>query len=232
MSVLPRTASQPGAAAVVAAAVLVPALLLTSCSDSDDSTPRASDPDPAPAATGTTTPAPEDDVAAPGKGKPLGKDLVSLPASERAQVTEGARTYFVGVTKTLSTPSPTPKRDRKPAPKAGDDPTDPARATEPTGVTGAALAELRNTAAEYEDNGWQVRGTPKVLDEQVVRRVGGSSLVVRACVDNSSVRVVDAAGKRVPNSSPAPRTLNVLTLVRKDDAWVVTEQRPALNPDC
>ena len=239
MSVLPSTLvrCRRGAPPITATA-LVAALLLTGCSSSDDS-PRTSDPEEnTPSATGTTTPAPEDDAPAPGKGKPLGKDLVSLPEPERAQVTEGTRTYFVGVTTALSTPAPTKesgttKGARKPAPgQPAGIPTDPTRAAEATGATGAALAELRNTATEYEDNGWQVTGRSKVVDEQVVRRVGDTSLVVRACVDNSSVRVVDAEGRPVPNSSPAPRTLNVLTLARQGDTWVVTEQRPARNPDC
>ncbi|MBE7323980.1 hypothetical protein IEQ44_04865 [Nocardioides sp. Y6] len=101
-------------------------------------------------------------------------------------------------------------------------------------VTGAALEELRNRVAEYEASGWRVVGEPRVVRHRVVRyRKGPESVVVRACIDNSDVRVVDSEGQTVPGSLPAkPRTLNVLTLVRAGEGWAVSEQRLAPQPDC
>lgn len=101
-------------------------------------------------------------------------------------------------------------------------------------VTGAALEELRNRVAEYETSGWRVVGQPRVVRHRVVRyRKDPESAVVRACLDNSDVRVVDSEGRTVPGSRPAePRSLNILTLVRTGDGWAVSEQRLAARPDC
>lgn len=102
------------------------------------------------------------------------------------------------------------------------------------GVTGAALDELRNRITEYDASGWQVVGEPTIVRQRVVRLLEDPErAIVHACIDNSSVRVVDADGKRVPNSKPAePRTRNIITLVKSKGEWVVTEQRPATKPDC
>ncbi|WP_110239597.1 hypothetical protein [Nocardioides gilvus] len=102
------------------------------------------------------------------------------------------------------------------------------------GVTGAALEELRNRITEYDASGWQVLGEPVIVRQRVVRLLQDPErAIVHACIDNSAVRVVDADGKRVPNSRPAePRTRNIITLVKKKDAWIVTDQRPATKPDC
>lgn len=101
-------------------------------------------------------------------------------------------------------------------------------------VTGAALEELRNRVAEYQTSGWRVVGAPKVVRHRVVRYYDDPPIaVVRACIDNSRVRVVDADGAVVPGSRPAKaRTLNILTLVEVDGSWAVGEQRLATKPDC
>ena len=101
-------------------------------------------------------------------------------------------------------------------------------------VTGAALEDLRNRVAEYENSGWRVVGEPTVARHRVVRySTNPESAVVRVCIDNSDIRVVDAAGRTVPGSRPAnPRSLNILTLVKVGGAWAVSEQRLATRPDC
>lgn len=101
-------------------------------------------------------------------------------------------------------------------------------------VTGAALEDLRNQVIEYEASGWRVVGEPRVVRHRVVRYYEDPEVaVVRACVDNSAVRVVDAQGRTVPGSrSASPRSLNVFTLVRVDGRWAVGEQRLATRPDC
>lgn len=110
---------------------------------------------------------------------------------------------------------------------------DSSRKTVPT-VTGAALEQLLNTIAEYESSGWKVVGEPVIVRQRVVKYFDDpESAVVRACLDNSDVRVVDAQGRTVPGSVPAdPRTLNLFTMVKKQGDWVISESRPAARPDC
>lgn len=161
-------------------------------------------------------PEPEDDVAAPGDGDDLGPDVLTLPKKERSQVTRATDDYLDEVKEKLGKPD----AERK--------------VIEYSDVTGPALETLLNTESEYDQNGWRITGRAKVVSQQVVRRTTDpKGLVLRVCVDNSGVKVVDADGKRVPNSRPTnPRTLNVLTLVPREGAWVVADERPAANPDC
>ncbi len=101
------------------------------------------------------------------------------------------------------------------------------------GVVGSALTDLMVTSDEYARNGWKVVGEPKVVAQQVVRRDEATgSLVVRVCVDNSDVRVVEKDGSTVPNSAGGGRSLNVVTLFSADSEWVVQTQRVAARPDC
>ncbi|MFC6695020.1 hypothetical protein [Nocardioides daphniae] len=185
-------------------------LALTGCSGSDE---EAAD-DPAPKASASATPSPTAAPTATGSKVDPG----TLPAATVKAVGEGSTDYYEALTDALGDPS---RADT-------DDP------EEFEGITGAALAELVNTLTEYEENGWRVEGEATVVDQEVVRATKDpDTVVVRACVDNSAIRIVDRNGDEVPNSrSPKPRTRNVLTLVRDGDSWVVAAQRPATRPNC
>lgn len=218
-----------------ATALLVLALgssVLTGCSrgaDEDDA-PAGDGPDATstPAA-GTASPSPDDGETGGegpdgtdneggdgGPGTPVGRTPVDLTPDEVEDVEDGTDDYFDDHTEALERP----KKDPKPK----DHPH----------ITGDALEDLFNQVAEFERNGWRMAGTPEIVRQRVVRRTSNpDGVVVRACVDNSDVRVVDRNGDEVPNSrASTPRTLNVLTLVPKGDSWVVTDQRLAPKPDC
>lgn len=198
------------------------ALLLTGCSSSDDN-PNTDDPSSSP----SESPDQSSDGSTDGDGDGDTSDFdeengpTLAPRDVPAQVakaTEKATDDFIDkVGDELEKPDA--KKDLKTVP----------------GVTGAALDELRNRVAEYDASGWRVLGEPVVVRQQVVQLLDDPErAVVHACLDNSKVRVVDADGKRVPNSKPAePRTRNIITMVKtKKGAWIVADQRPASKPDC
>lgn len=195
--------------------LLAVALLLTlpGCSDERPASSRRDNAS-APTAGTTSPPAPGE----PGSTTP-GPD--AAPVAAPAEVVEatglGVEEYVVGVSRALTDPSADPTADGV-----------------VEAVTGAALEELRNRAVEYEAAGWRVVGEPEVVRHRVVEYYDDPELaVVRACVDNSAVRVEDADGRVVPGSTPPrPRSLNVLRLVRTEGRWVVAEQRLAARPDC
>jgi len=203
-SVRTRRATVPS---VVLLALLAPALV--ACSGSSDEKPRA----------GARGDGPSAATAAPVEGQePAEVDeespeiRVTKPVSRL--VNKGTDAYLDEADDALRSPDP------KQPPTSYDH------------VTGPALEALLNTVAEYDQNGWRVVGQPKVVSREVIHQ-NGHTLVMRACLDNSKVKVLDAKGKRVPNSKQASaRTLNILTLTRLKGEWVVSDQRPATKPDC
>lgn len=196
------------------------ALLATGCSSSADDSPE-----PRTAGTGAT-PTPDARVSdEPSTDEPGPRATPVSPPPEVVTATgDAVDDYADAVGDVLADPPP------------GDDSGDSDVALVVLdAVTGAALEELRNQAAEYEASGWRVVGRPRVVRHRVAAYyTDPERAVVRACLDNSKVRVVDADGRTVPGSRPVhPRTLNVLTVVKDADGdWVVTAQRPAARPNC
>lgn len=199
----------------VAALLAVAVLALAGCSSQGDPEESAASsgasPDAPGASEGTTPSADEQTVATPGPDSPA----VPAPGEVSEETEEGVEEYVEDLGDVLADPS----TEEEIAPET---------------VTGAALEDLRNQVAEYEASGWRVVGEPRVVRHRVVRyHETPETAVVRACIDNSRVRVVDADGRAVPGSRPAsPRTLNVLTLVKVDGDWAVAERRLAARPDC
>lgn len=193
----------------------VAVLALAGCSSQDDPEDRPSGSAPSADASG-----PSEDVT-PESGAPTvatpGPDATPVPAPDEVgeKTEKGVEEYVEDLGDVLADPS----TEEEVAPDA---------------VTGAALEDLRNQVAEYEASGWRVVGEPRVVRHRVVRYFDApETAVVRACIDNSRVRVVDADGRTVPGSRPAsPRSLNVLTLVKVDGEWAVAERRLATRPDC
>lgn len=197
------------------------AAVLSGCSrDNSDTSP---DPDARPDSSIDSSPSP--DPAAPDDesgetdspdGNPRRSNLPDMTPQEVKEVEESTEDFYDDQIDALADPKETPE------------PTDHPH------ITADALEDLVNQVAEFQDNGWKMVGEPEVVWQRVVRRsTSPSGVIVRACVDNSDVRVMDRNGDEVPNSRPStPRTLNVLTVVRKDGRWVVADQRIAQNPDC
>lgn len=197
---------------MLAVALLLPAL--AACSGSKDAKvgdAKVSREDATLSAEATRTPPAErepDDLDEDAKAS-------DVPKAVREQASKGTDAYLDEADDALRSPDPEKPQTRY------------------DNVTGAALETLLNTVAEYDKNGWRVVGKPKVVSQEVIEE-SKKTLVVRACLDNSRVKVVDAEGAEVPNSRPAnPRTLNILTLAKdKAGEWVVSDQRPAADPDC
>lgn len=197
-------------------AVVGPGLLVVSACSSSDSKPEANSP-----TSPTVSPTPPSDsdeksADAGGETPVPGAEPSSIPVPDVVRDdTEEASSDFVD---TMGDVLEEPDSSEQVVPS----------------VTGAALEELRNRIAEYEASGWRVVGEAVIVRQKVVQYVDDpESAVVRACVDNSRVRVIDAKGKTVPGSAPAtPRTLNIFTMVKEKDAWVISESRLAPQPDC
>lgn len=92
-----------------------------------------------------------------------------------------------------------------------------------------ALTDLQAQAEEYEQNGWRVRGRPTVVSQKIISR-DGDKVVVEACVDDSKVRIMAKDGTKVRRSGG--RALNVISLQKSGNRWVVSKMELADDPDC
>ena len=216
----------------VALVLLAPGLLALSACSSSDSSPRAGD---APDSSTTSGPV-QGSTSDPDSADEKSDDSNSPdPTATGPQDTSSPGSEPTG--------APVPEQVRQETKEATDDfidvvsdvlkEPDSTSRTVPS-VTGAALEELHNRVVEYENSGWRVVGEAVIVRQKVVKYVEDpETAVVRACVDNSEVRVVDAKGNTVPGSKPArARTLNVFTVVKEKDTWVISESRLASQPDC
>lgn len=95
-------------------------------------------------------------------------------------------------------------------------------------VTGAARKALLAQAAEYAEYGWTVTGQPKIVRMSV--RPHGKALRVRACVDESAVRVTDRHGNKLPSNTG--RTWMLFSLTHAAAGWQVADQTFPPHPDC
>lgn len=203
--------------ALVLSLSLTVGLTLGACSSSEKPGGKNT---PSPTSTSSDS-SPSSAPATPGSvAKEKGKKISpsDLPAKTVTAVEAGGKEYFEGWSDALS----------------GAEEIDPLKTDSLPGLEGAALEELLNTVSEYQENGWRVEGRPTVLSTRVLSATRSPETVtVVACIDNSTVRLLDSKGEEVPNSRPShPRTRNVLTLVPRGDGWVVGEQRPATRPNC
>ena len=98
-------------------------------------------------------------------------------------------------------------------------------------LVGAAREALLSQATEYADNGWTVRGKPRIV-RMVVHHAAAGGLQVRACVDQSAVQVVDRTGRALPPGAATPRTWMIYRLAPAGDGWQVTDQTFPDDPDC
>lgn len=100
-------------------------------------------------------------------------------------------------------------------------------------ISGPAFEALQAMRTEYASKHYRVVGKPVVVSEKVIRRqTRPERLVVAACLDNSHVRVLDKSGEPVLTSRASVRSLNLLTLRKHGDHWVVEGTRFPDNPNC
>lgn len=200
-----------GRAAVVAASLLLP-LALSGCSGSETSEPRATPTD----ATGAASPLPSDDASA-GEGT-AGRELVpvEVPPRVRQETRAGIRGFVAATGEALA------------------DPEAARRGELPLARGGGAEEQLLTLANEYAANGWRTEGIPKVVGFDVVERTRRPRTITAAvCIDSSGVTVLDANGDPTGlEGNRTDRSLNLLTLVRRDGSWVVADQTFPDDPDC
>jgi len=100
-------------------------------------------------------------------------------------------------------------------------------------ISGAALQDLIAMRDEYASKHYHVEGRPTIVSQQVIKQQQHPPrLVVAACVDNSSVTVLDKNGQPVTASRGPQRVMNLLTLTLRNGHWVVTRSSLPMNPTC
>jgi hypothetical protein len=98
-------------------------------------------------------------------------------------------------------------------------------------LAGVALEALQAQAEEYQRSGWHVTGRPRVTSVEVYEHTD-DEMVIGACIDESRVVVRDQRGRVVADGADKPRSLNILTLSRDDDGWIVVGTTFPSDPDC
>ena len=113
--------------------------------------------------------------------------------------------------------------------------TDPeqARATDLSSVlTESALEEFDAQAVEWAKEGLHSEGTPTVENPQVIADDGAGNLTVSACVDSSSVRVLNDAGTSFTDDTTMTRALTYFQFVKDGQNWKLSGVSFPDDPTC
>ncbi|GAB3616268.1 hypothetical protein GCM10027416_08250 [Okibacterium endophyticum] len=106
-----------------------------------------------------------------------------------------------------------------------------------SGVAGEAmLEEIRAERLELEVNGWTIEGE-SVLESVTITGVDDGAVpptvTALACVDSSTVTILDHGGNPISADGPSsPRALNLFTLTFEDSLWKVTARTFPDDPTC
>lgn len=157
---------------------------------------------------------------------------------------------------TPTTPSPAPSPVPTPAPTASTVPKgadgsslvapfvsadaaarqDPAQPLKLDQVaTGSALDDLQIQVAELTKGGLNQVGSPTVVSASVTASqpdANPPTATVLACLDYSSVDVVNSAGQSAKDTTAPQRVATILELVKQDGAWLVARRTFPDNPTC
>ncbi len=100
-------------------------------------------------------------------------------------------------------------------------------------LANTALEDLQATAEEWNLLGYTQEGTPVISDVQVLKvSETGTTMQVLACVDSSTVRVLDENGAEVSDDQAPTRSRSLFDLEFIDGKWKVTHQSFPENPEC
>lgn len=91
-------------------------------------------------------------------------------------------------------------------------------------ATDTALKDLEAQALEFEESGLVQVGSPEVVSATIVDFKEDSDpeeMRVLACLDYSSVDIVDGNGDSAKSDGAPQRVSTLLTLVREDTRWLV-----------
>ena len=108
-----------------------------------------------------------------------------------------------------------------------------ARATDLSSVlTGSALEEFDAQALEWTRDGTHTTGSPTLEDVHIISDDGAGNITVSACVDSSSVRVLNDAGTALTDDTTMTRALTYFQFVKDGGAWKLAGFSFPDDPTC
>ena len=108
-----------------------------------------------------------------------------------------------------------------------------ARATDLSSVlTGSALEEFDAQALEWTRDGTHTTGSPTLEDVHIISDDGAGNITVSACVDSSSVRVLNDAGTALTDDTTMTRALTYFEFVNDGGAWKLSGFSFPDDPTC
>ena len=108
-----------------------------------------------------------------------------------------------------------------------------ARATDLSSVlTGSALEEFDAQALEWTRDGTHTTGSPILEDVHIISDDGAGNITVSACVDSSSVRVLNDAGTALTDDTTMTRALTYFQFVKDGGAWKLSGFSFPDDPTC
>lgn len=113
--------------------------------------------------------------------------------------------------------------------------TDPAQAlaTDLSSVlTAAALEEFDSQALEWSRDGTHSTGTPTLENVHIHNDDGAGNVTVSACVDSSSVNVVNDAGTSLRDDAAPTRVLTYFQFVKDGEKWKLSGLSFPDDPTC
>lgn len=108
-----------------------------------------------------------------------------------------------------------------------------ARATDLSSVlTGSALEEFDAQALEWTRDGTHTTGSPTLEGVHIISDDGAGNITVSACVDSSSVRVLNDAGTALTDDTTMTRALTYFQFVKDGGAWKLSGFSFPDDPTC
>ena len=108
-----------------------------------------------------------------------------------------------------------------------------ARATDLSSVlTASALEEFDAQALEWTRDGTHTTGSPTLEDVHIISDDGAGNITVSACVDSSSVRVLNDAGTALTDDTTMTRALTYFQFVKDGGAWKLSGFSFPDDPTC
>ncbi len=108
-----------------------------------------------------------------------------------------------------------------------------ARATALSSVlTGSALEEFDAQALEWTRDGTHTTGSPTLEDVHIISDDGAGNITVSACVDSSSVRVLNDAGTALTDDTTMTRALTYFQFVKDGETWKLSGFSFPDDPTC
>ena len=108
-----------------------------------------------------------------------------------------------------------------------------ARATDLSSVlTGSALEEFDAQALEWTRDGTHTTGSPTLEDVHIISDDGAGNITVSACVDSSSVRVLNDAGTALTDDTTMTRAFTYFLFVKDGGAWKLSGFSFPDDPTC